>query len=346
MTQQRSNKFKCVIWDLDNTLWDGVLLESTSVCVHSELVQVIKTLDQRGILHSIASRNDYASVEKKLTDLGLWEYFIYPEISWNDKSKSIENIAKKINISFDSIAFVDDQSFELDEVKSTHPTVSVFSPDQARQFVDNHEFIPRFITNESAQRRFYYQQDEKRNKEEAAHGGNIDFLKGLGLKLSINRLTEEDLKRAEELTIRTHQLNTTGVAYSYEELYNYMHSESHEVLSCSLEDKYGSYGTIGLTLFEKNTDHWMIHLLLVSCRVMSRNIVNTLLAFIYKMASNSNVFLRAKFVSNDVNRQMYITYKFSGFEEIISDGIMSLLELRSKRNLMIPDYIEIRSECL
>ncbi len=340
------NKIKCIIWDLDNTIWDGVLLENTPVYLNLNLVQVIKTLDNRGILHSTASRNDYVLAEKKLIELGLWDYFIYPEINWNDKSISIENIARNINIAVDSIAFVDDQIFELDEVKSKHPTVMTFTPEEALEFPNNQACIPRFITAESAQRRKYYQIDEVRKQAEQSFGSNIDFLKELNLQLSINRISEDDLKRAEELTIRTNQLNTTGITYTYDELHHYMHSEKHEVLSCSLEDKYGSYGTIGLTLIEKTAEAWVINLLLVSCRVMSRNIVNTLIAFIHQLASKASLKLQAKFISNDVNRQMYITYKFNGFEEIHSDNINFLLECNMENPLNIPAYIKIKSTLL
>lgn len=341
---ETSKKFKCIVWDLDNTLWNGVLLENESVQINHDLIQVIKALDERGILHSIASRNNFELAKNKLIDLNLWEYFIYPEIHWDSKSLSIENIAKNINIGLDSIAFVDDQQFELDEVKAIHPSVSFFQPLAATTFLEHPAFMPRFITHESAQRRMYYQSDIVRNHEEKSAQNNIEFLQTLDLNLHIKRVTLDDLRRAEELTLRTHQLNTTGITYSYEELSHYMMSATHELWCCALEDKYGAYGTIGLVLLEKNSKTWIIKLFLLSCRVMSRNVGNTLLAFISKLAWQEKVSLQADFIQNEQNRQMYITYKFNQFEEIHRDGKYCLLEFKGEHYLQQPHYVKIRNE--
>ena len=342
---KKVEKFKCIVWDLDNTLWSGVLLEDAAVQLNEALIEVIRTLDKRGVLHSIASRNDYDRVQQKLIVLNIWDLFICPEIGWQDKSSSLANIAKRINIAMDSIAFVDDQHFERDEVQAMHPSISTFTPEHASEFPFYDAFTPKFITSESQLRRSYYQSDEKRKQEEMAYGNNVEFLKTLGLKLSINRLSEKDLERAEELTIRTHQLNTTGVSYSYDELNALMSSERHDIFCVTLEDKYGPYGTIGLVLLEKEQSILSINLLLVSCRVMSRNVVNTVLVFITQLAEKQGQTVQAKFVHNDVNRQMYITYKFAGFEEIHTDGSSTLLVLK-KNQLIMPDYVEIRSDVL
>ena len=85
---------KCVVWDLDNTLWDGVLLEDEHVTLRPGVVATLQELDRRGILHSIASRNDYATAMRKLEQFGLSSYFLYPQINWNPKSASLQTIAK------------------------------------------------------------------------------------------------------------------------------------------------------------------------------------------------------------------------------------------------------------
>lgn len=115
-SQSQQATIKCVIWDLDNTLWDGVLLEDNQVSLRDNVAELIKALDNRGILQSIASKNDYLKAMEKLRELGLREYFLYPQINWNSKAFSIKEIARLINIGTDAIAFIDDQPFELEEV--------------------------------------------------------------------------------------------------------------------------------------------------------------------------------------------------------------------------------------
>src|SRR5262245_44229810 len=107
--RRKPGTLKCVVWDLDNTVWDGIWLEDEEVRPKPGVAEVIRVLDERGVLHSIASRNDHEAAMAKLAELGLAEYFLYPRINWNSKSSSIQGIAADINIGIDALAFVDDQ---------------------------------------------------------------------------------------------------------------------------------------------------------------------------------------------------------------------------------------------
>ena len=138
----------------------------------------------------------------------------------------------------------------------------------------------------------------------------------LGMKLTIGSVGEKDLKRAEELTARTNQLNTTGRSYSLQELDQMRRSDRYLLLMASLEDKFGPYGKIGLGLVESLDDEWAIRLLLMSCRVMSRGVGSIMLNHLMTRASAKEVRLRADFVPNQRNRMMYVTLKFAGFKEV------------------------------
>lgn len=329
-------KIKCLVWDLDNTLWSGTLLEDAEVYVAPETLKLIKTLDSRGILQSIASKNDYDFAWSKLEELGLSEYFIYPQINWEPKSTSIKKIAQSINIGTDSIAFVDDQVYEREEVSYSLPDVLTIDAEQVAEIEEMPVMIPRFITSDSKKRRLMYQSDILRNKiEEEFSGAQDEFLTTLNMKLSITEAVEEDLKRAEELTQRTNQLNTTAYTYDYDELVFFTQSPDHLLFVAALDDKYGTYGKIGLVLVEKSAEIWSIKLLLMSCRVMSRGVGTVLISFIRKLAKENGVRLQAEFVSNERNRMMYMTYKFNQFKEIEQKGSWSLLE-NDLTN--IPDY--------
>src|SRR5437773_2649981 len=116
-------KIKCVVWDLDNTLWNGTLLEGDDVRLRDRVEEIIQALDARGILHSIASRNHAETALARLRELGLEEYFLYPQINWGSKAACIRAIGESLNIGLDTICFIDDQPFEIEEVKATLPQV-------------------------------------------------------------------------------------------------------------------------------------------------------------------------------------------------------------------------------
>ena len=319
---QPSQKYiKCVVWDLDETLWKGVLLEGDQVCLRENVAETIKALDGRGILQSIASKNEYSVAMEKLAEYGLQDYFLYPQINWNSKPSSVRRIAESINIGLDSIAFIDDQPSEREEMSFSFSEVLCINPADLSRLLDMPELKPRFITDDAKTRRLMYISDSKRKRaEEEFSGSKEEFLATLNMSFTIATAKEDDLQRAEELTSRTHQLNTTGYTYSYEELDEFRQSDKHRLLVASLDDKYGAYGKIGLALIECRESAWVIKLLLMSCRVMSRGVGTIMINRIMQMARDCNVRLLAEFVTTDRNRMMYITYKFAGFREIEKEG--------------------------
>jgi FkbH-like protein len=336
---------KCVVWDLDNTVWDGILLEDETVTLRPHVVEILKTLDERGILHSIASRNDHDTAMAKLREFGIDEYFLYPQINWNSKASSVGQIAKDINIGIDTIAFIDDQPFEREEVAFTHDKVLCIDSAKLDDLLDRPEFNPRFLTDDSKIRRKMYMADIRRNREEAEWvGPTEEFLATLNMIFTIAPAKEEDLKRAEELTVRTHQLNTTGYTYSYEELDAFRTSPRHKLLVSSLEDRHGTYGKIGLTLIECDPDVWTVKLLLMSCRVMSKGVGMIMIHHILREAKEAGVKLRAEFLSTDRNRQMLITYRFAGFKEVDKVGEVAIMENNFSAIQPPPPYVDLRVE--
>lgn len=341
--QAAKKSIKCVVWDLDNTLWDGVLLEDDRVELRNQVVEIIKTLDSRGILQSIASKNDAAKAMKKLHEFELHEYFLYPQINWNSKSSSLQEIAKSLNLGIDTFAFIDDQLFELEEVKFSLPEVLCINAAELAHLLYLPEMNPRFITKDSKIRRLMYISDIVRNNSEKSFvGTQEEFLATLNMTFTISSAQEEDLQRAEELTVRTNQLNTTGYTYSYDELNHFRQSDKHKLLIASLDDKYGSYGKIGLILVECQELVWTIKLLLMSCRVMSRGVGTIMLNYIMTLAKNNNVRLRSEFLSNDRNRMMYVSYKFAGFQEIAKQGDLQILENDLTRIQPLPEYVNVK----
>lgn len=321
MLDTLSKEIKCVVWDLDNTIWDGILLESEKVTLKRDIKNIINTLDSRGILNSIASKNNYEDSMKKLEQFKLNKYFIYPQINWNAKSQSISIIQKNLNFGIDTFLFIDDQPFERDEVKSVHPEVVCVDASKYVDLLTAKCLNPRFVTRDSQKRREMYLADIKRNKEKLEYkGADESFLASLKMEFNISSAQEEDLQRAEELTVRTNQLNATGITYDYKKLNEFRQNDNYNLLICELKDKYGSYGKIGLALIKKNKDCWHLKLLLMSCRVMARGVGTVLLSYIMNAAKNAEKRLLADFRKTDRNRMMYVSYKFTNFKEISSDN--------------------------
>jgi FkbH-like protein len=335
-------KIKCVVWDLDQTVWEGVLLEDGCVALRPGVRETIETLDARGILHSIASRNDPELAMARLKELGLAEYFLFPQIHWNAKSDSVRAIANRIGIGIDTLAFVDDQPFERAEVAASIPEVLCLDATDIAEMPRLPEMQPLFITEDSRNRRQMYRADFRRQAaEEEFKGVKEEFLAGLQMRFHIGRATENDLQRAEELTVRTHQLNSTGYTYSYEDLRALSHSGSHQLLIASLDDRFGTYGKIGLALVETQAALWRIKLLLMSCRVISRGLGTVLLNFIMDEARQHQVRLQAELVPTDRNRMMHITYKFAGFKLISEEDAVQLFESDLRSIQPVPPYVQL-----
>ncbi len=202
---------------------------------------------------------------------------------------------------------------------------------------------PKCITEDSKRRRLLYLEDiQRKREEETFQGPQEQFLASLNMEFIISEAEEVDLKRAEELTVRTNQLNATGQTYSYDELNRLRTSAAHILLVCELKDKFGSYGKIGLALMELTESHWHLKLLLMSCRVMSRGVGTILLSHIMQGAQASGKKLLADFKKTERNRAMYITYKFANFKECSSNGNgILLLENDLSRIQPFPPYIDV-----
>jgi len=335
-------RIKCIVWDLDNTLWDGVLLEDTDVILKPDVAEHIRRLDKMGVLHSIASKNDHETAMAKLREFGLHDMFLYPQINWNAKSESIKKISKALNLGIDAFAFIDDQEFERAEVAHSIPNVTCVDVVDVDVALEQPDYIPRFVTDESAQRREMYRAQIARDELEGDFvGTNEAFLASLEMTFTIEAARREDLQRAEELTVRTNQLNSTGRTYSYDELDQLRESDDHLLLVASLTDKFGSYGKIGLALVEKGEEIWHLRMMLMSCRVMSRGVGMVMLNHIMQLAAAAGTSVRADFVETGRNRMMQITYAFAGFTEVSRDGSRVVLQADLTSVQPHPPYVRL-----
>jgi methoxymalonate biosynthesis protein len=307
---------KCLVWDLDNTLWAGTLLEDPQVRLPGRIRDVIVELDSRGILQSVASRNDFDPAWQQLEKLGVAEYFIHPQIGWGRKSDSVREVAGQLNFAPDTIAFIDDLPSERAEVGQYVPGVRCYPAEQAAALTSLPEFSPEVVTVDARRRREMYQASFHRDAErESFAGPDEEFLRSLDLTMAIARADEQSLSRVEELTLRTSQMNATGVHYPDRALRALLADPRHEILTVTLTDRFGPHGAVGVLLLEYYRAVWHLKLLATSCRVVSFGAGAVILNWLIDQAAQADAHLAADFRPTGRNRMMDIAYRFAGFTE-------------------------------
>lgn len=326
---------KCVVWDLDNTIWEGTLLEGDELKIRDGIQEILEDLDGRGILHSVASRNDFDSAWRRLEDFGIADWFVCPEISFGAKPQALERITRRLNIGIDTLLFVDDDPLERAAVASALPTVRVVDAADSLTLPRRADLTPEVVSADARNRRRFYQAAELRAAHEAEFDGPPhELLATLNLDYHIRRAEADDLLRARELTLRTNQLNSTGVPYSLDEL-NAVHvAPDSELLVMELSDRFGSYGTVGLAVVDTAVDVWRVRLLLTSCRVMSRGAGAVLLTHIIQRAYDVGAHCEADFVPTGHNRLIYAMLKMADFVEVSQDGDHMVLTHDAERPVL------------
>lgn len=280
IAEKPSKQVKCVVWDLDNTLWDGTLIETErpeTLQLKAGVMKTIQELDHRGIIQSVASKNDMEIAWPVLEHLGLTEYFLYPEIHWNAKSGSMEQIAKCLNIGIDSLALIDDSVFEREQVHSAWPQVRVYDAIEVPDILNRFEFTVA-VTDESKNRRAMYRAEEKRiQMKNSGNEDTIDFLKKCHLCIEVfEPKTDSELLRCYELVIRTNQLNMSGKKYSQEEFNEVLSRNSHRNFAFSCRDDFGEYGIVGFGQYKLENNKILFTEFAMSCRVAGKYVESAL----------------------------------------------------------------------
>jgi len=318
---------KCIVWDLDNTLWDGILIEDglEKIRLRQDTVDLIRKLDQKGILHSIASKNNQEEAIQALRALGIVDLFLYPQINWQPKSQSIERITKLLNIGNEAIVFVDDQPFEREEVKSAFPSMTVIDSIECARIPD----LPGCrlpVTEESKNRRLMYREQEQRDVALQSYQGDyIAFLRDCRIEIDIESLDESNLQRVYELAQRTNQMNFSGKRYSVEELLALKASTTLETYVVAADDRFGKYGIIGFGVVDSQEPRLLD--LMFSCRIQSKRVEHAVLSFLLKrFVLSKKQDLHANYRRTPKNAPSGKVFEEVGFEFIEEkDGISSLV---------------------
>jgi FkbH-like protein len=243
---------KCVVWDLDHTLLDGVYLESGGQPPPADpaMTAVLSELAGRGILQAVASRNPPEAADYAAAATGA--VFVAAECGWDAKSAAITRIAAGLNIGTDAIAFVDDDPYERAEVSFALPGVLVLSPEDMAEAPGWPAFSPAVVTADARRRSLAYLARRQRQEAEREFAGSREeFLRWAGTEIRVGRAEPDDADRLAELSERTHQFNAAARGTSAAELRDLIARQAGGgaagplVLAVRLRDRFGDDGLVG-----------------------------------------------------------------------------------------------------
>jgi len=335
---------KVVAWDLDFTLWEAAPTETKggAVALKENVKRVMETLDHRGIVNSVVSKNDYEIAMAKLKEFDLDNLIVFPKINWLPKSQAISELAKDFNIGIETIAFVDDSEFERAEVSQTLPKVRVYDPSECEGLLDKREFKPRVSSESSGRRKFYQSQQVRQSEQNVFSGNYLDFVRNCEMQVNINVIDSENVDRANELVQRTNQLNFSGNRYDRENLLRLISNESIDAFGIECKDKFGDYGMVGFCMVD--LDELNMIDLMFSCRVQSKRVEHAFLHWLlmhYKLLGykdfsatynktekntpSGTVFKDMNFRQVAVNESK-ITYTYNLENRIESEGVVKVID--------------------
>lgn len=312
-----NKKVKLVIWDLDNTIWDGILIE-TNVTLRKDIIHIIRTLDAQGIVNSISSKNDNEQALKKLQEFDILDYFVFPKINWNAKSININETIKEMNISADTVVFVDDSPFERDEVHEHIEGIRVVDVKDINDYVLSSEFKGE-ITLDAKNRRNTYHMLEQQKKDLKTWDGDYDnFLRSCEMKLFVGKPFETELERCCELLQRTNQLNASGRRLEKYEVEFYWKSTDFRTYALFCEDKYGSYGQVGFAIEKINSEVNTITDFVISCRVANKKVEHAFIKYLADKSKNKKI--RICYKKTERNGPIFNVVKDMNMKKIEDDS--------------------------
>jgi FkbH-like protein len=349
---------KCLVLDLDNTLWGGVLGEDGAGGIRlgedhpgnafKEFQSALHSLRDRGILLAVASKNDERDalmvLDSHPDSLLRSEHFSAMRINWDDKANSLRAIAAELSIGLDALAFFDDSPIEREWIRSQLPEVNVIAvPESPIDYVDalfdSGAFDQLSISRDDTARAAMYAEDGARKALELRHESLDDFLRDLGLRATIGPVGPATLPRVTQLVAKTNQFNLTTRRHSAVDVARIANEGLGLWLRVS--DRFGDAGLVGLALARLTSvnGEWELDTFLLSCRVIGRNVETALLATLCDaIRQRGGRVLRGRFIPTQRNAPAANFLPCHGFTHTTrGDEILDLTAdiVRS------PDYIAV-----
>ena len=336
---------KALIFDCDNTLWKGILGEDgfDKIKMHKEVQYLAVQLAKKGVIVGLCSKNNPQDVddvlEKHPNMILRDESIVIKKVNWEDKATNLKTIAKELNIGLDSLVFVDDSNFEVNLIKEKLPIVEVFQvPTKDYEYaimmreIENLFYNPK-ETKEDLEKVKMYKAQVARVEEEQSIGNIEDYLKSLELQITTYADDLNHVPRISQMTQKTNQFNLTTKRYTETNIQNFIEDKNKTVLAISVSDKFGDNGIVGLVILQYQKDLAFIDTLLMSCRVLGRNIEYRFMDIIIDILKSKGITkIESNYLKTLKNEQVSDLYDRYGFE------IVEKIDKKTRYKMVVKDY--------
>jgi FkbH-like protein len=326
---------KCVVLDLDNTLWGGVVGEEGPAGVkigpgdpegeaYLDFHHRLKALQARGILLAVCSKNnpaDALEVFRTRPEIPLKvEDFAALEIGWEPKHQGLVRIAEALNIGVDSLVFVDDNPAEVSLVAQMLPQVRVVQlPSDPAEYAATLDRLTEFekpaILAEDLRKTEQYRENRAREELRASAGDLSGYLASLGTEVAVHRARHDDLARVHQLFTKTNQFNLTTRRYSPAEVERFACSPDCELWVARARDRFGDLGMVAVVLLQREGRLVHVDSFLMSCRAMGRGIETAIMNHLKaRLQEDRNGYeLRGRYLPTAKNKPVETFYDDQGF---------------------------------
>lgn len=354
---------KCVVLDLDNTLWGGIVGEDGPLHIkigdsgegkyYKKLQLWLKQLKNRGIILAVCSKNDEEMAKEPFLKnpnmiLQLADFSIFVA-NWENKADNIRLIKESLNIGYDSILFLDDNPAEREIVRQLIPEVVV--PELPKDLTDSLDFLiqknlfeNRYFSENDKDRTLQYRAEFNRLKTKLNYNSIDEYLKSLGMIGIVRDFNPEDSDRISQLTLRSNQFNLRTIRYSKEEILDLITKPDYLTFTLKLSDKFGDHGLVGIAIIKLlNNQEAFLDSFLMSCRVLKRGAEDFLLNHLLfslkslKIRSLKGQFIRTK--KNKLVNDFFENHQFRLEEKSESSYCLEVAKYK-----MIKNYITNENE--
>ncbi len=327
---------KCVVLDLDNTLWGGVIGDDGLSGIQigelglghafSDFQAWLKELKNRGMLLAVCSKNNddiarepfekHPEMVLRLEDISMFV------ANWEDKASNIRNIQKTLNIGMDSLVFLDDNPFERDLVRSMIPEITVPElPEDPAMYLQYLRGLGLFemasYSADDSRRTQQYREQAERSVFETSFASYDAYLEGLAMQAAAAPFDAFHYPRIAQLTQRSNQFNLRTVRYTEAEIEAVARDDSRITLYFMLKDKFGDHGLISVVILDKQEDALFVSEWLMSCRVLKRGMEEFIVNRIIRTAAE-NGFRRVvgEYIPTAKNAMVKDLYEKMGFARV------------------------------